>query len=336
MKKRIFAIIGVIAVLLAFLTVSVSAMPASDEVYDSFIEWDISEDSKELARYEGEEKTVYHRLNIGQNRYSLENNLYYFWEEIETDYSYYSIISSARYSDIVYLEDIYSGEIIPYANGDASEIIDFVSGEYAFASLFLGDSLALTDKDFVDKLDALSSDPLSISVTELRDADIVEVKTYDSSFTLAHVHGAIYTVGDTPYYVNYDALGNSYFDNSGYFSYNKGVVELYPIKGELATEYDDLLSSMGYYNPVIKYEILEVNTGDEELFEFTKETAAVFLISIIAIFGIVIPAIPFTISLIGLVKKKARHVFVTYVSFAASAIWLALGFVMLVLVITCL
>ena len=335
MKKRLFAIVGAIALLLAFLTVSVSAMPAVSEEYDSYVEWEISDDGRTLVRYDGEEKTIYKRLIIGQNRYALENSIYYFYNEVMVGNSYYEIISSERYSDTVYLDDYATGELIPYVSGSGDNLINFAMGEYELAALFYDDKYVDTDRAFVEKLDALSADALAISVAELSYADMIEVKTFDSTLTLSHVHGAVYLIGDMPYYVNYDALDNSYFDNNNDFSYNKGVVELYPIKGDLKDEYDRLIDGMKTYRPLITHEVNEMNGILDNGFEFTEESAAVFLIVIIAILGIIAPAIPFTISLIGLVKKKAKHVFITYASFISAAIWLALGFVMLVLIITC-
>ena len=92
---------------------------------------------------------------------------------------------------------------------------------------------------------------------------------------------------------------------------------------------------MEHYSPVIRFENSELNNSYVEPFVFTKTGALIFLITIIALFGIIIPAIPFTVALIGLLKKRAKHVFVTYASFIISAIWLAFGVVMLVIILTC-
>lgn len=329
MKRRIITLAVILAMLLSVFTLCATAATSDD----SIVEWDISEDGKELARYDGEDKTVYHRLNIGQNRYSLHNHLYYFADEIVIDGEYYLIVAANHNSDTVYLESMYTGEVIPYSRDGEDALIAFIMGEYEVARIFYRDSVAITDKEFVGKLDAISSGGYIFPVSELHNAELLEVYTYDSDDILSHLHGAIYLIDDVPYYVNYDALGNSYFDSNGYFSYTKGEVTLYPLSGDIRTEYDALLNNMEYYEYKISYEDEGGDLFEEGLFELDEASALVLLIIVTVIFGIAIPVAPFVISLINLLKKKAKHVFVSYVSFIASAVWLVLGITVLILVI---
>ena len=330
MKNKILTLLVITAVLLSVFTLCTSAF-TSDE---SFAEWEISDDGKELIRYEDDEETVYRRLNIGQNRYSLDNKIYYFASNISFDGFYFSIAASSHDSNTVYLENAYNGELTAYVRDGGDDLISFVTGEYEVARIFYRDSAVLTDNEFISKLDDMSESKLTSAVSELRDVEMLEVYTYDSEDILSHLHGAIYLIDDVPYYVNYDALGNNYFDSNGYFSYNKGEVDLFPITGNVLTEYEQLLEEMEYYSIEINYEDEYDDFFEEEIiFELDEASAMVLLIVVIVIFGIAIPTAPFIISLINLFKKKAKHVFVTYVTFVAAAIWLVLGITMLVLII---
>lgn len=332
MKKKILLLTLILSILLSILAVGAYASPEPE--HTGVAEWEISDDGNMLTRYEGELEISYLRVHILSGKFTLENRLYYFSGSLSFNDDYYSIISSSHDSGIVYLRSAYTDEVIPFVNGGSKDLLRFINGDFKKARMLYEESAVSVTREFVDKLDALRTDSITCGVKSLKDVPIAEIKIYDDEDILTHLHGAIYILESAPYYVNYDALGNQYFDSNGDFSYVKGTVTLYPIKGDVLSEYESLLGDMEYYSHDISFEDdFSFIGGDDNIFDLSDESARALLIVLVLLLGFAAPAVPFVILLLELIGKKAKHVFVTYVAFIASAIWMTMGIMMFVLIL---
>ena len=86
---------------------------------------------------------------------------------------------------------------------------------------------ALLDASMLETLDELASsgtEGILTDVRKLADAECYEIVIRTGMEET--IHGAIYDMDGTYYYLNYVNLGNQHFDADGYFSYRSGEVVL--------------------------------------------------------------------------------------------------------------
>ena len=319
MKKLLICTLIICSLLLTFVGCS-----NYSEFDTDYTIWEISEDGSTIT--DGVTSyTKYGEIPLGMR---VENKYFAYYNHVLSD-TYYRVYTSAPESGIRYLYDYTIGITAYVASEDDAEKLDsFLAGEvpgirvidYEYYRYFNADA------DLVAQLDALNTDKINIPVRKLSSADCYDIVYFDSDDTLAYSHGAIYNYEGKLYYVNYDKLDNSYFDNLGNFSFGRGTVDMYKLTQALA----DLVSEkMEYADEYYENVTWEDSLAEDE--EMSREDAISMIVFIVLTLGVAIPLIPLTIGVIMLLKKKDQSDVTTYILVVASAIWIVCGIILLIL-----
>ncbi|MBQ7389468.1 MAG: hypothetical protein IJW02_00025 [Clostridia bacterium] len=319
MKKRIIICLIVLS-LVALLLAS-----CGYDYYEKCATWEVTEDGSTLS--DGTNTyTKYCELPLGMR---IEGNKFKFYNDAVYDSDLYEVYSSSIESGIRYIYS-YSMGITAYVLDDSckASIDALVSGNPSSVKVisYGFDTYFDADINFVNTLDALSTDAVSIAVRKLLDADCYDVVYYDSEGTLAYSHGAIYDYEGELYYVNYDKLGNNYFDSRGDFSYGRGTVDMYKLPEEFSASVRGKMDNMEYNETVWSYE--EDLYAEED--EMTREAAIGIITSVTLILGVILPIIPLVIGVVLLIKNRGKKDVSTYVLIGASVIWIITGIILLV------
>lgn len=213
----------------------------------------------------------------------------------------------------------YSSQETYYATEEGLKTIErFNNGQFSKYLLVYLNSPSTTagfNAAHVKELDSLTP-TLTLLVSDLKDLFYYNVAGVDDTCTFSHIHGAIYESENCYYYINYDELDNSYFDSEGYFSYRKGQVKAVEVPDNLAREIDSALSHTNYKTFTFNETYDAYHTANE-----TFSTVTLFVVSTI-ILGYIIPAIPFTLSLIFARSKKALRPKRWYILTIVSSVWM--------------
>ncbi len=320
MKKILIYLLVISSLLL-----SLAGCGKHSEFDDSFTVWETSEDGSTLS-----DGTVtynrYRELPLGVR---IENRYFSYYNEAVLDGDLYDVYASAPESGIRYLHSYVYGVIAYLKEGEDTEGIDyFLAGNPSEIRVIDYDRYTYFDVDaeLAGRLDALNTDKVNIEVRKLIFADSYDIVYFDSEDTLAYTHGAIYDYEGELYYINYDKLGNNYFDSYGDFSYGRGSVDMYKLPAPLKSEIAEKLDNMEYY---YEYPAWESDiTVDEEM---PREEAINIIIAITVVLGIALPIAPLAIGVIVTLRKKGKADSSTYVLIGASVVWIISGIVLLIL-----
>jgi hypothetical protein len=320
MKKVLIYILVISSLLL-----SLASGGKHSEFDDSFTVWETSEDASTLS----DGAVTYYRyaeLPLGMR---IEKSYFSYYNEAVLDGDLYDVYANAPESGILYLYSYTYGIIAYVKEGENTEELDsFLAGNASEIRVINYDRYTYFDADaeLVSRLDTLNTDKVNIDVRKLNFADCYDIAYFDSKDTLAYTHGAIYNYEGELYYINYDKLGNNYFDSYGDFSYGRGSVDMYKLPAPLKSEIAEKLDNMENY---FEYHTWEGDiTGDDEM---TRKEAINIIIAITSVLGIVLPIPLLTIGVIFVLRKKGKVDGSTYVLIAAAAIWIIAGIVLLIL-----
>ena len=293
--------------LLALLLLTVALLASCSSAY---AEWEFSPNGQyleESLRYNEQYELTYTLFG-----YELAGELVEFWYgAYSEEYGYMTIHASSEDPTVLLVKGNSSPLFVYTLDGAPASLEAFVSGNSDTQRIVnardTGSYLDISS-DEMKTFDSLAAS-VSIPVGSLVGALSYELKVYDLADGLMHVHGGFYAGDGKLYYVNYDALDNSYFDADGNFSYRSGNVPCAVVEGELA---ERVLNATDYVEGA-ELVITDELGGDHE--EIDPEeyafTARVILI-IYLLFFLVFPAvIPLVYMIIDLCRRGFRGVSVT-------------------------
>lgn len=306
MKKRI-------AILLVLLMMLLPVTAAAAE-----IQWQISEDELTLT-YDGKE---YHRYSLNPADLFMPEHIYIPEQSgiVELGKDEYQVVQTDRTDEIVVLsEDMYwfGFHSYVYATQEGAAILDrFSKGEYEtllISDIFHSEMAELT-KEQLATLDGLKPNK-TLDVTELAEVDCYEIIGMDETGTMGHIHGAVYADTHSWYYINYDALDNSYFSSDGSFSFRSGTVDAVKLEDDAAQMVAVLMSEMTTRAEEIEY-------AYETDFTMEAADAEIIFWTLTVILGVILPAVPLTFGLVYALKGKGLYPKRWFLLVALSAAWM--------------
>ena len=298
MKKKFLTVLFALSLVLALCFV----VSAKD-----YTEWTVSSDGETLI-VDDEVYTLYEGYLYGSDLFLPEVTFVY-----EKEYIFYQLERNNENLDIFYFDsDI-------YVSKDGQKYLDdFVAGkfsQYKIASKTYYQYMNITST-WVNGLDGGTVE--SFDVRELQSVERYYVLGYDTTTTMAHTLGAIYNIGGSYYFINYDKLENNYFDSYGDFSYRGGYVNAYKLNTVQESDMDNFNTNKVSYKNI--YE------SDNELNgEFGKGFFVAVFIIVTVIFGYAIPLVPAIIGAIRITKGKTQNPKRWYVILALCALWIVLA-----------
>ncbi len=313
MKKFLFLLLTVI---LLIMPLSVSAEN----------DWSFSNDTL----YNGDE--AYYEVELGYLTDDILPGTFDIYKSGSNNDPYYIQVPRHTKHFVTYGEYPFSKETI-YATAEGKKILQkFNEGKF-FKYMILGDQSNLysagINGEHVKRLDALEPTK-TLLVTALRNLEMYAVAGVDKTGTFYHIHGAFYESGSGYYYINYDALDNSYFDANDNFSYRKGQVKVVEVPSDMVTLLNIQVipfihpKDFTYNETYDAYHMANESWGNMPLFIFST-----------AILGYAIPLVPFVLSLIFAHSKKALHPKRWYVLTFVSAFWLFVSTLINLLIFLC-
>lgn len=313
MKRFNFKAIFAVALILSLTVIFVGC--SFDNEYSK---WKITPDMSEITengRYN--QNFALAETLVG---YELAGRFVEFYDEPYTrDYGYFSIYSSDLNSDVFFLMGGDSPLFIYSNNGLPDYIYEFthngiISGAKIHDAMDVDFNRDITLEELA-QLDALTASE-EFNVTELNGKVLAELKVYGAKGMLARDRGAFYSINGETYYLNFDALDNSYFDADGNFSYRKGTVKL----ARLGEEELKLLDNDKFEYAYMFYTDLEPEMFAQEDKESTVLEVRISFGAVLLLFVGGPAIVPFTFMLIDLIKKRGKGVhFTTYVILGATA-----------------
>ncbi|MBE6563017.1 MAG: hypothetical protein E7660_04710 [Ruminococcaceae bacterium] len=303
--KRIISIVLALF-MLASLAVTVSAQEAEPE-------WSLSEDGKTLADGTNE-YMLYSAFSI--ENFSPEEAFVYEEAVTDKDFVYYDVTVPKSNNDIICLaesENWFYGSI--YVTVEGKKSLDALCNSmYGYARIcnynVMFGGYGDIDVEFLMELDSFKGEVLEINVRELAELDTCSVYVYDSTDTIEHLHGDVYMDGDNYYYINYDALDNSYFDADGYFSYRSGTVAALKLNEDQVAVFNKVSSNLEdrytEYDFSGSLDMDDIFSADVNF--MNEKGAGVFFWIVSAIIGF---AVPLAIGVLGIVfalsKKPGKN-----------------------------
>ncbi len=329
MKK----IISILLVLVMALSLAVTVSATEDPV-----EWSLSEDGKTLS--DGTNEYTKYPLSYSE---SFFPDLAYVFEYAITDndFTELDVIVPMKTGDIIALRDTYgweSEEIFVTEKG-RSILDSFYGGSYSFAR-FYNDVVTFggyadIPLDFLNELDRFSGETVELDVKEIGDWDYCTLYVYDSTDTMEHIHGEIYFNEDSYYYINYDALDNSYFDSDGFFSYRSGTVTALKLDSEKISVFNEATSNLEdrytKYKKIGSDEVDEIFDMDVGILDEASAKVVFWVFSVIT--GFAIPLIFGILGIIFALSKKPGKNKKWLMLTATSVLWMAVSAAIIVIII---
>ena len=170
----------------------------------------------------------------------------------------------------------------------------------------------------------------TIDVTELKNWHSYELTMHDELFYFTRTVGAIHIndSGDV-FFIDYDSLGNQYFDANGDFSFRKGTVEALRVDDEMSKYVMSSKSNSEHIEAKASWEDSGLTYSEEEAASLTP----VFYVGLILL-GFVFP-LPFLV--IGIVfpriKKFGKPKY-WYILAISSGVWMAVATALIILIFT--
>lgn len=206
-----------------------------------------------------------------------------------------------------------------YVTEKGMELLDaYTAGEFAAWYVYApeADTIASTDRNFVKQLDlAAQQSQTTVSASYLGLWECYEILGADETGSFLHTHGMIFRLPEGDYYVNCDALDNSFFSANGTLSYRRGSVPAAKLSDSLAQAVQTALASAEpVERPKLTYYYVE------EPVENADDTFVVCSV----ILGIVLPLVPFVAGIVLSFSKKSLKPKRWLTLTALAAVWMAL------------
>ena len=291
-------------------------------------EWVLSADEKTLTYGDA----VYHycpntpSLIIPDEMYVYEQKIA--CEALEDEYAL--IMHNLHNKDIIMIVDRYD-RFLFYVNEAGQEIMNlYLMYDFEDYLYYEKPMRAAIPAELVEALanGTHSTITQTVSVTTLKDITKYTIYGLDKTHTLGHMHGAIYEINDEFWYLNYDALDNSYFDSEGNFSYRRGTVVLTKVDTDIMVL--DVLPYEEEFHIQYVYEKYEKNESTPDL---NKDGATVIFVLTTVILLFLLPAVPLILSLVFVLIKQNKKRRRWLLLLLLSALWLVLSIVILLLIL---
>lgn len=312
MKKRFSLILALLLVL---------ALPVTVFATEDPITWSLSEDGKTMS----DGQKIYERYTLADGDIAVPRQAYVWnqsFDDPEDEWTTYRVVTFPEQPDMValYYGTYADGFVAVYTTKDAADSLeDFSAGVYS--SMMLSDiydyEAAELTLDWVNGLDGSDGARETLDVRDLGEVDRYLVWGGNAGGTFYHTHGAFYFLNETWYYINYDALDNSYFDADGNFSYRRGTVEALALGNAGQSILNKAIGEMSTWET-------EFEQDDSDL-EIAEGVARVVFWILAVLLGFVVPAVPLILGLVFARSKKAVHPKRWYVLSALSLAWIALA-----------
>ncbi len=336
MKK----LLSILLVILTVMTFAVSVAAQDDVLFSEDTQWELSEDARTLTdgtREYTEYPIPYTDTFLPEEAYLLEYAI------VSDDFVNYDITLSKSTGDIICLSpsDEWEMEAVYVTEAGKKTLDAFYDGMYGCARIYNYDSgfsffagYAEISLDFVNELDSFEGEVVTVNVTELSELDICTLYVYDPTDTIEHLHGDIYIDDDAYYYINYDALDNSYFDSEGFFSFRSGTVNALKLDENAVEVLNKASANLESHYTQYDY---SMSTGAEDYVEYNgimAESAALAAFWIInAIFGFIIPLVIGIIGIVLALSKKPGNNKRWLALTALSVLWMIVAAVIIMVVV---
>ena len=250
LKRKICLLIGLVLILGALL------MPVA-YANEGYVAWQIEQDGSAIYK-NGQKMPVYQ----GSRAFYLDPRTVYKYENSvqlgdETGYSSpCAVRSSSADAEFVWVSG-YSQNYIYASSVGKAELDAFLAGtsvKYTLDEDAKSADISSIDVEALDTAAREQSGTLIVEVKSLENQQRYDIVAHDSTFTFAYVHGAVYYVDNTYYYISYDMLGNNYFDANGNFSYRSGTVSLSVVDPMCASAIEQAKSELKAYEVQYLYE----------------------------------------------------------------------------------
>lgn len=278
--------------------------------------WEVSSDGAVLYCEDRE----YYGYSIGGADVFNPESAYLYSDAIEINGEFLDLCVPKGTSEIVSVGYHSFGVFSPekyYVTEKGRELLDdLYDGSYSFVRLqnYNGFSAGLSDMslELLERLDSFEGETEDLDVRELFEDECYNVLVYDATDTIEHTHAGIFKKNSDFYYVNFDALDNSYFDSMGYFSFREGTVTALKLDGELKKQVWSHVTSAGAR--ITEYEYADGYSFEPDEYyggaEYFGESsgAAIFFWVFVLIIGFAAPlAAGITGICLALSKKPGRN-----------------------------
>ncbi|MBE6577980.1 MAG: hypothetical protein E7653_07605 [Ruminococcaceae bacterium] len=297
------------------------------EETDDFTKFELSADGKTLLR-DGERFEIYQssRLFYSDPRtvYEYENTVDMTLGEDGETYAC-RVYASSKNANVLWVQGVRQSYLYVSSAGK-TELDAFLDGTSVRYTLENKGMNADISNEEIKGLDDASRQPINaivVDVTTLADQQRYDVVTRDATYSFAYVHGAIYYIDNQYYYVNYEMLGNNYFDADGNFSYRSGSVPLTPVDAMTASVIDQTVQNLAEYDVEYTY---ESESWDAEA------SKSVFWVLFVVV-GFLAPIPLLVLGLVLPVKRKAKDGKRWYSLAVLGGLWLLLAIILTVILV---
>lgn len=297
-----------------------------------YVEWNLTTDGQTLT---GGGNTYEYYGTYNETEYEITRVLgaYYYENNAWFDGSSYSVRSCEKNGDIFMLS-AYEKPSRLYVTPKGKKVLDaFFNGEnlkYKIwtsrveAAEFEGIVFELLQKKY-----QFGDNFQTLDVTELKHWNSYELTMHDELFFFTRAVGAIHIdYSGQAFFIDYESLGNQYFDADGNFSFRKGTVEALVVDQETLKYINETKSNAEYLDTDYEWEDSGIYYSEEEALSLTP----VFYIGLI-ILGFVFPLPFFVCGLIFPHIKKFGKPKYWYIMSATSAAWILASTVFTIIVL---
>lgn len=214
----------------------------------------------------------------------------------------------------------------------------FFAGEYRFFALAHSSVIfdervliAAPQKNLIVENYEASTDTLEMDVTTIEQDHWFPLIAKDDTLLFSTQIGALLTVGEDWYYVDFATLDNSHFNADGYFSFRSGTVTFKKLSGDAVTvvaaaaaRTDDDIS------PVLHEGMTPEDLQENNVLNSVISLTAFWVLFVLV--GFVLPLSGFVTCLLLALRKKA-HARRWFVPFGIASAWLILSIVILILLL---
>lgn len=285
------------------------------------------------AMLENSDGDIYTHYELPTGVFVSFENVYIYGRTIDVEAEFgtvHSLVESyERAGDLVTLDGARGEKLLFVNEAGKTAVNDFLAGEIGRFSVWTDSSFSLSttaaDEELFTRLDAALADRVDVSsfdVTVLGTAQRYDLVYSDATGSLHRTHGAIYLFDGSLYYVNYDALDNSYFDADGNFSYRRGTVDAHLLSGELHDLALATFAKLEEISPEYTYEEFEVlPEGSADGLIFGNFGVVAFWI-VFSVLGYLVPALCLGASAFMLVRRGKRRWIITA---SIASVWMILA-----------
>ena len=199
---------------------------------------------------------------------------------------------------------------------------DFVNGE--FASYMITNSNVVRGGEiqptFIPNI--VTRDKVDVGLRRISNFDEYPVFKVDANGVIGRMCGSIYKLEDVAYYVDFEALDNSYFDSYGNLSFRGETVPAIRLTADESNKVSDILDEFD--------RLIYCNTAYEPV--ITRETSLAIFYVMGILLGVIVPLVPFVLGLIFASSKKALHPKRWYLLSLCAFVWIVIDVIILIMV----